>query len=352
MVAYAGSRTTRERNARGEGISVFEVDEASGDLRLLQVIGDLVNPSYLAANRGATRLYAVHGDGQEASAFSIGAGGRLEAMGSVDCGGRNPVHLALDPAERSLVVSGHLSGLVAVLPVEADGALGRVAQSEPLPGEPGPHRIEQPFSKPHFNLFDPSGRWVIVPDKGLDRIFSFRFAQGRLVPAVQPWVPAREGAGPRHAVFHPRLPRVYVLNELDSTVTTYAFDADTGALQPLHVLSSLPATFTGNSRAAGIQVGADGRHLYASNRGHDSIAVFELEGATGLPRFVAATPAGGRTPRFFTPSPDGRWLYVLNEDSDTIVRFAVDPVAGTLAPAGTPLRCASATCLVFARLPA
>jgi 6-phosphogluconolactonase len=331
---------------------VFAVDEPSGELRLVQVVGDLVNPSYLAANRAADRLYAVHGDGQQASAFRIGAGGRLDAIGSVACGGRNPVHLALDPAERFLVVPNHLSGSLAVLPVDVDGGLGAVAQSVSLPGEPGPHRVEQPYSKPHYTLFDPSGRWVIVPDKGLDRIFSFRCEGGRLAPAAQPWVQAREGAGPRHAVFHPRLPRAYVLNELDSTVTSYAFDAASGALQPLHVLSALPATCTGNSRAAGIQVGADGRHLYTSNRGHDSIAVFDLDGDTGLPRFVEATPSGGRTPRFFTPSPDGRWLYVLNEDSDTIVRFAVDPAAGTLAPVGAPLPCASAVCLVFVRLPA
>lgn len=347
--AYVGSRTTRERHARGDGISVFAVDADSGALALQQVVGDLVNPSFLALDRAGDRLYAVHGDRHELSAFAVAADGTLARINTVDGQVRNPVHLALDPRERSLVVSSHLTGEMVVLAIEASGALGAVVQREALPGEPGPHRKEQPFSKPHFNPFDPSGRFVIVPDKGLDRIFSFRFEGGRLVPARQPWVDTREGAGPRHVAFHPSLPLVYAVNELDSTVTAYRLDAESGALAPLQLLSALPASFTGNSRAAEIEVSADGRSLYASNRGHDSIAHFAI-GADGLLRLVSAVPCGGRTPRFFALAPDGRWLYVLNEDSDTIVRFPVDAGTGGLTPVtDSALACGSPVCMIFRR---
>ncbi len=256
------------------------------------------------------------------------------------------MHLALDPQERFLVVSNHLSGTLAVLPLDAQGALQAVAQLVSLPGEPGPHRVEQPFSKPHFNPFDPSGRFVLVPDKGLDRIFVFRFAQGRLRPGDVPWADTREGAGPRHVACHSTLPMVYAVNELDSTVTSYHLDAASGALQPQQVLSALPERFTANSRAAEIEVSADGRFVYASNRGCDSLAVFAVD-AKGLLRLQGAAPSGGRTPRFFALAPGGRHLYALNEDSDTIVRFAVDAASGALVAEGEPVPCGSPVCMVF-----
>lgn len=348
MYAYVGSRTTRERNARGDGISVFKVDPGSGVLSRVQVVGELVNPSYLALSHDGSQLYTVHGDRSEVSTFRIDQhSGALSFVSQRNTGGRNPVHLALDAGGRHLVVTNHLGASVVVLPIEADGSLGAVTQTLPIDGPIGPHRIEQQQAKPHFNPFDPSGRWVIVPDKGLDRVFSLRFDAGRLQPAATPYVQAREGAGPRSLVFHPSRPFAYVANELDSTVTTYRFDAETGALTALHVLPTLPPTFTGNSRAAGICIDAAGRTLYVSNRGHDSIAVFRIDADTGLPTFVAAPSSGGRTPRDFTLSPDGRLLYALNEDSDSIVTFTVDPSDGSLAATGAVVACGSPVCMVF-----
>jgi 6-phosphogluconolactonase len=348
MYAYVGSRTTRERKARGEGISVYRVDAASGALSLVQVLGDLVNPSYLALSKNGSFLYTVHGDQSEVSAFRVDRdSGRLALLNQQSTEGRNPVHLALTRDERHLIVTNHLGASVVVLPVAADGALGAVQQTLPFAGPLGPHRIEQQQAKPHFNLLDPSGRFVIVPDKGLDRVFGFRIDGGELRPAAPPFVQAREGAGPRSLVFHPGRPLAYVVNELDSTVTTCAFDAETGALQPLQIVPTLPARFTGNSRAAGITIDAAGRTLYASNRGHDSIAVFRIDAHTGLLDFVAAEGSGGRTPRFITLSPDGRVLYALNEDSDNIVTFEVDAASGGLRAAGPITACGSPVCMVF-----
>jgi 6-phosphogluconolactonase len=348
MYAYVGSRTTRVRNARGEGIGIFEVDVTTGTLTPVDVVRDLVNPSYLALSATGEFLYTVHGDEHEVSAFEVDRStGHLRFINQQNTQGKNPVHLALDPTGRFLVVVNHLGASLAVLSVESDGALGEVEQLVTFEGPIGPHRVEQKQAKPHFSSFDPSGRFVVVPDKGLDRVFSWRFEDGRLRPAETPFTAAREGAGPRHLAFHPSRPYAYVVNELDSTVTACRFDAGTGELAPFQILPTLPDTFTGNSRAAGIQVDALGRFVYASNRGCDSIAVFAIDPATGALRFVEAAPTQGRTPRFFTPSPDGRFVLALNEDSDSIATLAIDADTGRLRPAGANAAFGSPVCMVF-----
>lgn len=350
--AYVGSRTTRKRNARGEGISVFRVNAEDGDLECIQVSRDLVNPSYLCINNRGDRLYCVHGDGHEVSVFCISnQDGTLQFMQRQECGGLNPVHLALDPSEKFLIVSDHLGdkgGTLAVLPVMDDGRLSRVTQRVTLPGTPGPHRKEQPHAKPHFNPFDPTGRFVVVPDKGLDRIFVFRFDNGQLLPASQPWLETREGAGPRHVAFHPTKPHAYVINELDSTVLFCVLDDETGALSPVQVVSSLPENYTGNSRASEILVSNDGCTLYASNRGYDSIAVFRIAQDTGHLSLLETVPSNGKTPRFFAIAPNEKHMYVLNEDSDNIATFSIDALTGRLTPISKGVSSGSPVCLVFA----
>ncbi|WP_313621254.1 lactonase family protein [Achromobacter sp.] len=347
MHVYIGSRTTRERNARGEGISVFDYAPESGSLTLKQVVGGLLNPSYLLPHPSQPVLYTVHGDSGEISALRRDTrDGTLTPWHAQACEGRNPVHLALDPAARYLIVSNHLTGAVAVLPVGDDGALSSVSQTVALAGEPGPHRKEQPFSKPHYNLVDPSGRYVAVPDKGLDRIFLYGLEDSGISAQPAGVAATREGAGPRHAVFHPAGRWLYVVNELDNTVGAYAVES--GSLRAFQVLPTLPDTYTANSRAAGIAMDARGMHLYASNRGDDSIAVFRIAPDTGRLEAVQHARAHGKTPRFFTLSPDGRFLFVLNEDTDTLQRFRVDPADGTLAHDNYALRIGSPVCMVFA----
>jgi len=348
MFAYVGSRTTRERNARGDGITVYRLDQEAGTLEQVQVVSDLVNPSFLVLNRAGDRLYSVHGDRSEVSAFSVDkATGMLTFLNRQSCEGKNPVHLALDPSERFMVVSNHITGTLAVLNVAEDGSLGSVNQLLKLEGPLGPHRVEQPFAKPHFNPFDASGNFVLVPDKGLDRVFSFRFDNGKLHPAEQPFVVAREGSGPRHIAMHPKAAFAYVVNELDSSVTSYRFDPQNGALQAFQVLPSLPASYTGNSRASEIEVDRNGRFLYASNRGYDSIAVYAIDQGTGLLSPVEFVPSEGKTPRFFTLTPNQRYLFALNEDSDSIVSFAVDPQRGGLSKTDFSVKAGSPVCMIF-----
>ncbi|WMD20370.1 lactonase family protein [Achromobacter seleniivolatilans] len=348
MHVYIGSRTTRERNARGVGISVFNYAQDTGALTLTQVVGGLLNPSYLLPHPALPVLYTVHGDSQEVSALHRDTrSGALTPWRQQTCEGRNPVHLALGPSGKYLMVSNHLSGTLAVLPLAADGAPAPVTQKVALTGDPGPHRKEQPFAKPHYNLMDPSGRYVVVPDKGLDRVFLFTLDDTGVSAEPASVAAAREGSGPRHAVFHPTGRWLYVANELDNTVAAYALEAN--ALRPFQVLPTLPDTYTGNSRAAGIGMDAHGRHLYVSNRGDDSIAVYGVNGENGRLTPLQHAATGGKTPRFFTLSPDGRYLFALNEESDTLVRFHVNAQDGTLVRDGYEVQIGSPVCMVFAR---
>jgi len=348
MFAYVGSRTTRERNARGDGISVFRCDPATGALELVQVLGNLVNPSFLALNKAGDRLYAVHGDCEEISSFVVDRyTGRIEFLNRQSTQGKNPVHLALDPTERFVVVSNHITSSLAVLEIQANGAIGSLTQLIKLEGEPGPHRKEQPFPKPHFNPFDPSGQFVVVPDKGLDKTFVFRFDDGQLRPGGFPAASGREASGPRHLAFHPSQPWAYIANELDSTVTACRFDSSSGELKPFQIISGLADTFVGNSRSSEIEVDRSGRTLYVSNRGEDTIGVFKIDQGIGRLTLIQSQSSAGKTPRFFVLSKDGCWLYVLNEESDSIVVFAVDPDSGKLRPTERKYQCGSPVCMVF-----
>ena len=201
MYAYVGSFTTAQRKARGDGIHVYRADPATDAWTQLQHVGGLVNPSYLAQSHDQRTLYSVHGDEDYATAFALDrTTGEAKLLNRAATGGKNGVREAVDPSGKFLVMANYTSGSVAVLPIAPDGSLKDQHQLVPLPGEPGPHKIEQVSSHPHDIVFDPSGRFVLVPDKGLDRMFVFRWdaAAGKLTPAEQGSVKSRPGAGPRH----------------------------------------------------------------------------------------------------------------------------------------------------------
>jgi 6-phosphogluconolactonase (cycloisomerase 2 family) len=219
-----------------------------------------------------------------------------------------------------------------------------------LPGLPGPNRIEQASSHPHQIVFDPSGRFVAVPDKGLDRIFIFSFdpATGKLTPTVQGSAVARSGSGPRRIAFHPKLPIGFVLNEIGSTVATYYLEAEHGSLRPVEILPTLPSDYTGESIASEIALSSGGRFVYCSNRGHDSIAVFAVDANTGLLTSAGWVPARGRIPRFIGFDPVCRFLYAANEQSDTVVSWLADSSTGRLTPTEQVIRTASPVAIAFA----
>ncbi|MFK4446832.1 6-phosphogluconolactonase [Caballeronia udeis] len=351
VFAYVGCRTTRERNARGRGIGVYAIDTQSGAWEHVQTFEPLENPSFLALNGVQDVLYAVHGDGAEVSSYSIDAAhGRLTALNRRSCEGRNPVHLALSRDGTSLVVAAYATGAAVQFQLGVDGALGDVSSYVRFPGEPGPHRIEQASSHPHHIARYVTQRydtdWHIVPDKGLDRVFALKWEGLGTLPALTSGR-SREGAGPRHAAFHPTLPLIYISNELDSSVTAWDFDPITGALEPLHTMSVLPGTHHALSRAAGIVIRPDGRALYVTNRGQDSITTVELDGTTGMPVQAHWTHTQGQCPRFLCLSHDGKMLYVANEHSDSIVQYALDATTAIPAPTGRVVATGSPVCIIF-----
>jgi 6-phosphogluconolactonase (cycloisomerase 2 family) len=354
LYAYVGCYTTAQRSARGDGIHVYRIDAQTGAWSHVQHVADLVNPSFLVMAADQRHLYSVHGDETYASSFSVDrATGFLQPLNRAETGGRNGVHQAIDPGGRFMVVANYAAGNVAVLPVRPDGALADAIQVVTLPGQPGPHRVEQVSSHPHHVVFDPTGRFVIVPDKGLDRVFIFHFdpAAGKLTPTTQGSVLARAGSGPRHAAFHPRLAIAWVVNELASTIATFSWDAERGSLRPLQILPTQPPDYTGENTAAEIAVSAGGRFVYASNRGHDSVATFASDPRTGLLTATAWNPSQGRTPRYIGFDPSHSFLCATNEQSDTIVTWRAAAATGRLAVTGSPVRNASPVSIAFAAWP-
>jgi 6-phosphogluconolactonase len=348
--AYVGCYTSKDRNGTGEGISVHRIDPASGAFTQVQVLKEIVNPSWLTLDRQSRFLYSAHGDGTEVIAYRIDPqSGHITLANRQPTNGKNGVRAVPDPSNKFLVLANYSSATVAVFPINADGSLGAQSDLQELKGKTGPHRTEQASAHPHDTLFDPRGRVLLVPDKGLDATFVFRIdtTSGKLLPADPPSVPSRPGAGPRHVDFHPSKPYAYVINELDSTITTFRLDTERARLEPLQTITTLPPSFTGNSTTSEIQVAASDRFLAGSNRGHDSIAIFAIDDASGVLSPVGWESTQGKVPRFFAIEPSGTYLYAANQNSDTIVPFRVDQASGKLTPTGHVVKTGSPSCIVF-----
>lgn len=350
LYAYVGAYTTEGYKGHGGGINVFQIDPNSGQWIHVQLVKDVDDPSFLVVDRARRFLYCVSESRDGASAFSIDPQtGHLTLLNTQPTQGANPASLNLDPSDRVAVAGNYSAGSVAVLPVEPGGKLAPVSQLIQLEGECGPDPVEQTSSHPHDICFDPAGRYLLVPDKGYDRVFIYKFdAQSRKLEANDPpYVMERAGAGPRHLTFHPTAPYAYLINELDSTINVFSYDAERGALKSLQVVSTLPPDFSGTNTCAEIRVAPSGRFLYGSNRGHDSIVVYAIDPNGGQLSPVEWAPAGGKGPRFFTLDPSGERLYVANQYSDTIVAFQVDQESGKLTPTGQVIESGTPVCIAF-----
>jgi 6-phosphogluconolactonase (cycloisomerase 2 family) len=317
---------------------------------LIQVVKGFADPSFLTIDRQGRCLYSAHGDGTQATAYRIeSATGRLTVINQQPTRGTNGVHLAVDATNRFLALANYATGTLVVLPINPDGSLAPVSDMATMTGTAGPHRTQQESSHPHHCPFDPSGRFIVVPDKGLDRVFVYRLdaSSGKLLAAEPSPVSVRAGAAPRHVDFHPTRPFAYVINEIDSTITTYAFEPDNGILKPLQILPTVPPTYTGNNTGAEVWVAPSGRFVYGSNRGHDSIAIFAIDTQTGLLNVVGWEPTRGSTPRYFRLDPSGALLYAANQNSDTVVIFRVNRTTGTLTPTGEAIAVGSPSTIAF-----
>lgn len=347
--AYVGCFTTARRKAKGRGIALFDIDPARGKWTFVEACDAIPNPSYVCLDRTQRFLYSAHGDSSETCAYARdAASGKLRFLGKQNTDGDNSSTVEVDASGRWVLLS--TGPGVALYPVNADGSLGPYSDLVVPEGKPGPYRDEQHGPHPHQATFDPTGNFVVVPDKGLDRIFVFRFdaARGRLAPCDSPFVKARYGAIPRHIAFHPTRPYAYVVNERDSTVNAYHWDATRGELKPFQRVPTTPTSYVGDNMAAEIALLPSGKFLYASNRGHESIAIYAVDSASGAIEPVGWEPVRGKKPRFFCLDPDARHLYAANEDSHTIVEFGIDHATGKLKATGQVIETGSPTCIVFA----
>lgn len=345
--AFVGCFTTQHRGARGTGIYAYRTDRPVWSA--LAGLAAFDNPSFLTVDARRNLLFCIYGDGRHASAFAIDpAAGRLKLINHAATDGLNGVHHALDPSGRFLIVANHDSGSLSLLPVGDDGALGKVAQCLDLPGALGP-RSEQFSAQPHQVMFDPSGRYLLVPAKGLDRVLVLELdgMSGRLRLRDHGHAVMRPGAGPRHLVFHPTFPVLFVVNEIESSVVLCGWDAASGGIRPLSLSSTLPPEIFSPNTASAIVISPDGRSLYVSNRGHDSIAHFAVDPEAMRIMPVEWVPANGACPRFMMPDPDNGDLLVVSEREGRISAFECDSGNGRLSFKAVVAQCESPSAIAF-----
>ncbi|MCW5853337.1 MAG: lactonase family protein [Anaerolineae bacterium] len=352
LFVYVGSytRTLPHVKGKGEGIYIFRMDRASGALAPAGDVLGLSNPSYLAFDPTQRYLYTVDEiDQGNVSAFAVdpatGALTRLEQHVSSE--GDVPCHLSVDPSGRWVLTANYTSGHVVSLPIRPDGSLGDAVEIVHHHGH-SVHPDRQESAHAHWISVDPTGRYVLVADLGLDKVLVYHFdpEYGTLTPNDPPACDLPPGSGPRHLVFHPSGRFAYVINELASTLTTCAYDGERGILHPLQTLSTLPADFTGHSTTSAIRIHPSGKFVYGSNRGHDSLAMFAVnDDGTLTP--VGHTPTQGRNPRDFNIDPTGAFLIAGNQDTDTLVTFRIDTATGQLTPTGAVTPVMTPVCIVF-----
>ena len=335
-----------------DGIFHLRFDVRSGKLSLQSAVSSVTHPSFLALHPTGRSLYAVSeapgGAGGEICAFAVDPRtGDLTLRGRRAAHGNSTCHVVVDATGRRLLAANYNSPTVVMYPIEPDGGMAEVPVIVRHEGASVHPRQTEPH--PHSANIDPTNRFVYCPDLGLDRVMIYRLdaAAGALTPNDPPFARTAPGAGPRHFDWHPSLRYAYVVNEIDSTVVAYAWDRASGALRELQAVSALPPGFQGSSSCADIHVHPSGRFLYASNRGHDSIAVYRIE-ESGLLVPAGHEPTQGRTPRNFALDPTGAFLFAENQGSDSIVTFRVDLLTGALRPTGEVTHLPTPVCMKFA----
>ncbi len=377
LLAYVGTFSSPLRDTpptqvdlppgNGRGIHMFRVNRATGELTPAGLHPMGTSPSCLVANAAGTRLYSANetdragkdGEGT-VSAFAVhAADGRLKPLNTVRSGGAGPTYVSLHPSGRFVLVANYFGGSVAVLPVQDDGRLGEATDVKADHGKVGPTRAASAppgsfavsgHDRTHAHMIqaDPSGRFVLHADLGLDRIFVWKFdaKKGTLTANDPPAVALPPGDGPRHFHFHPNGRWLYSIQEEGSTVVRFDYDGDTGRLTPRQTVSTLPTGFTGTSFCSEILVSADGRFVYAGNRLHDSIAVLSV-GPSGDLRYVGEEWTRGDYPRSFAFDPTGAFLYCCNQRADHVAVFRGDRTTGGLRFTGHYAAVGNPSCVVF-----
>jgi len=350
--AYVGTYTTGE----SKGIYAYDYDAHTGKLTSLGVAAETENPSFVTLEPHGHFLYAVNElqkyQGQASggvSAFAVDPKtGKLTFLNEVPSRGADPCYISFDKTGKFVLVANYTGGNVAVFPIQPDGRLGEATGFVQHTGS-GPNRDRQEGPHAHWIEVTPDNRYAIVADLGLDELLVYRFnaAKGLLTPNNPPFAKIAPGSGPRHVAFHPDGERAYVIDEMVGAVSTFSLDSKKGALHLLQTVPTLPASFSGENTTAEIEVHPNGKFVYASNRGHDSIVVYAVEPKAGTLKLVEDVPTQGKAPRNFQIDPTGTRLFVANQETGNIVAFNINPKTGRLTPTGEPLKVPNPVCIKF-----
>ena len=331
---YVGSYTTQAGG--GEGIGF-------GPLDAMTVAGRTDDPSFLTRSTDGRFLYATNELGAgRVSAFAIQEDGSLAFLNDQSTGGADPCHLAIDPSGTFLLSANYSSGSVAIHPIAEDGSLGEATQILQREGT-GPNQERQEGPHAHQVAFDPAGAYAFDIDLGSDSVYVSTLTSAGRLEEVDRLV-VHPGAGPRHLVFHPRGGAAYVINELDSTLTVCSYSD--GKLAIVQTVSTRPEGAEGENFPAEVLISGDGRFVYGSNRGDDSIAVFAVSDDGLSVELIQTIGSGGTWPRHLAFGNDGSQLYAANERSDSVAVFAVDQTSGVLSATGTPLAWPRPVCVL------
>jgi 6-phosphogluconolactonase len=334
-------------------INAFRFDAESGALKLLHRTGGIANPFFLAISDDNRFLYAVDaenfGDKENdlTAAYAIeGNTGRLKRLNQKTNRGTASCYLDVDPTGKTVVVANYSSGSVAALSINDDGSFGDANSFVQHTGSSlNPKRQQEPHA--HSIEISPDGRFALAADLGVDRVFIYRLdaTTAKLTSNdSQPFAKLPPGSGPRHLTFHPNGKRVYVINELTNTVTFFEYTADSGKLAERQTISTLPVDFAGTSHCADLKITPDGRFLYGTNRGHDSIAIYRI-GGDGRLSLVAIEPSLGKGPQNLLITPDGQWLLCANMPGNNLATFRINSETGALIATGDPIELRSPSCI-------
>ena len=343
--AYVGCRTTKERNARGEGLCTYEI-LPSGEWKLLQCLATEPNPSFQTLDLEGKYLYSVHGDFTKVTSYKVLPDHTLEYMNTVDIGGKNPVDVTVDKENKHVIVATLQGGTLYTIARNADGTLGEVVAKYTYEG-----KSEGKVSTIHQCLWDQNRNYLFacaqgrVNGFGQMRCLKYNHETGEFTQTAQ--FLARTWDEPRHAAVHPNNRWVYMCEEKGDKVLYFQFDDKTGEMEAMQELTTVPQTITSYSDASEVMIDPSGKFVLVSNRYTDSIAVYRIDKLTGYLKNVGFYPCLGKTPRFFCFGDNGK-CYVANEDSDTIIEFNFDNVTGQLIPTLKIIRTGSPVCIVFA----
>ncbi|HLO34073.1 MAG TPA: lactonase family protein [Anaerolineales bacterium] len=350
-VVFVGTYTESEAS-QSEGIYVYRMDSASGELSFERVLKGSINPSFLAIHPQGGFLYAVNEvqsyagqPGGGVSAFSLAAD-EPKLMNQQPSQGTDPCYISIEQTGKFALVANYSSGSVAMFPIQVDGRLGTATAVIQHSGS-SVHPERQTGPHAHCILPDPTNRFAIAVDLGLDKllIYAMDLEGGKLKEHAE--VKVQAGAGPRHLTFHPSGGHAYLINELNSTLISYRYHSEFGSFEELQTVPTLPRDFRGENLCADVHIAPNGRYLYASNRGHDSIVCFLIDENTGHLIYQNHTFTEGREPRNFAIAPKGDFLLVANQKTDNILTFKIDSRAGKLLKTGHEVKVSRPVCVKF-----